>query len=199
MKKINILFFAGFVICCNTSQNNSKELMQNDIYSNDRIEKLKYAFEKKDYLGFFNIFPATYKEFVSFYGYDDIKGEYPLYDMYEQHIDYLFQNKFEVQTHQFAEKIYGIAKDGVWEADAVALFHSNLSKFIIENPNIIIDILATKSDIESSNFWHFVFDGSSKHDAQNLKKYNTVYNLIKAINFKQSQILKFEFENMYEE
>jgi hypothetical protein len=162
-----------------------------------RIDLLKKAYESHDYNTFFELFPNTYNELIKFYGYNDNLGAKPLYQLYENHIDYFFQNDKTVRTEILAEKAYLITIDGTWEADAVNLFQDNLYDMIINNPDIFVKILTNKSESESRKFWHFIFDGSTKHDLQIKEMFNSAYEKIKSIDERQSGFLKTEFEEMY--
>jgi hypothetical protein len=186
-------------LSCNANERKNKNLTKTEKYGidNTRIEQLKKAYEKRDYKSFFKLFPKTYYEFLNFYGYSDSLGEQPLYTLYEKHINYLFQYENSISPEIFAEKVYSIAENGLWDADAVGLFQVNLSQFIIDKPNIFIKILTTKSEKEVKSFWHFVFDGSSKNDLQNKNKFNVTYKKINSLDERQSLVLKSEFEKMY--
>lgn len=200
MKKMFlILVVSCLVFSCNANEKKgeSNDATQKDNIADTRIEKLKRAFEQNDYATFFKLFPDTYSELIDFYGFDDDTGKKPLYDFYETHINYLFEYEEKISSEFFAEKVYKIAKGGVWEADGIGLFQSNLSKLIISKPNIFLKILITKPDKEVANFWHFVFDGSGKYDLQNKEKFETIYRKINILNKKQGKLLKEEFERMY--
>ena len=199
---IRLLFIVSisflFLSCnANERRNQSLTTTENNSIDNTRIEQLKNAYEKRDYKSFFKLFPNTYNELLDFYGYSDSLGERPLYSLYEEHIKYLFQYENIISSEIFTEKIYSIAVNGLWEADAVGLFQVNLSQLIINKPNLFIKILTAKSENEVKSFWHFVFDGSSKNDVQNKDKFNNIYQKINSLDERQSLVLKSEFEKMY--
>lgn len=109
----------------------------------------------------------------------------------------MFKYEEKIDSEVFVKKVYKIAKEGVWEADGVGFFQSNLSKLIIQKPNIFVEILTTKPDKEVLDFWHFVFDGSGKYDLQNKEKFETIYAKINSLDEKQAKLIKKEFERMY--
>ncbi len=191
---VSCLFFS-----CNANVKNeeSNNIAQNDNIVDTRVEKLKQSFEQNDYVTFFKLFPDTYDEFIDFYGFDDDTGKRPLYDFYETHINYFFKYEEKVNSEIFAGKVYEIAKRGVWDADGIGLFQSNLSELIISKPNIFLEILTKKPDKEATSFWHFVFNGSGKYDLQNKEKFEKIYNSINSLDKKQGRLLKDEFEIMY--
>ena len=200
LKILLIMAISCLIFSCNANEkknNSSSEILQKESTSEARIEKLKRAFEQKDYTTFLKLFPDTYSELVDFYGYDEKKGKQPLYDLYDAHINYFFEYEEKISSEIFAKKVYEVAKGGVWEADGIGLFQSNLSDLIIRKPNIFLEILITKPDEEVIGFWHFVFDGSGKYDLQNKEKFETIYNKINSLDKKQGKLLKGEFERMY--
>lgn len=170
---------------------------ENKNLDSTRIEQLQKAYDIKDYSVFFNQFPSSFNELIAFYGYSDSEGAKPLYLQYENHINYFFQYDNYITSEYFAEKAYLISINGYWEADAVSLFQSNLYKSIIYKPEVYIKLLNKKSDAESKNFWHFIFDGSTKNDLQIKEMYKTTYEIIQSIDERQSELLKSEFEIMY--
>lgn len=201
MTKTYLIIIASFLVFSCYTREKFKEKGLEDIQrknsADKRMQKLKSSFEEKDYLNFFSLFPNTYRELVNFYGFDDIEGKMPLYDQYEDHINFLFNYKEKIDTSVFAKKVCEIAKDGYWDADAVALFQSNLSKMIIGETNVILEVLGTMNSEEVKGFWHFVFDGSSKNDIQNKEQFDKIYNKVILINPLQGELLKVEFDKMY--
>jgi len=163
-----------------------------------KVEKLKQALEQNNYTTFFKIFPNTFTELKEMYGYDTEKGPKPLYYVHYQHIHYLFENRKKTNIKVFTEKVYNIAKNGVWESDAVGFFQDYLSKMIIEEPNVFVDVLTTKSNKEVKGFWYFVFDTPlSKNDLQLKQKFTLIYQKINAVDQKQGEFLKERFDEMF--
>jgi hypothetical protein len=205
MRRLLIILTFNFLVSCNannskkTELNQANELNQVEELNDTRLDSLKKSFEDKDYILFFELFPNNHKELIGFYGYDDKKGEMPLYGLYEKHINYLFSNLDAkiVPMEKFSNKIYSIAINGVWDADAIGLFQTNLSAFIVNYPDVFLKVLSSKSDSDIYSFWNFVFDGSSKNDKQNMKKYETIFNKINSLDIKQGRLLKEEFEKKY--
>jgi len=186
---MRILFFLllGTLFSC---QKNKNEIIQN------QSEVLRISFQKKNCTEFFNAFPDSYKNFDDLYGYDDESGKKQLYDSYEKHINYFFECKECVAENRFYDKIFKIAKSSKWEADAIALFQTNLSNLIINQPSSFVKLLNAKNKIETGKFWHFIFDGSSKNDRQNKEKFEIIYNKIYNLDKNQSNLLEQEFKKM---
>jgi len=192
MKKITLIFALSFsVVSCGIFT--SKKM-------DTRAKKLRQAAEQDDYATFFKMFPDTYGELEEIYGFDMEKGAKPLYDVHYEHIRYLFENKEKTAIKTFAEKLYNIAKNGVWEADAVGIFQDKLSEWIIEKPAVFVEILTTKTEGEIKGFWGFVFDTSpsvSRTDLSLHQKFSAIYNKINALDQKQGNLLREKFEERF--
>jgi hypothetical protein len=197
MKMISIMVISCFCFSCHANEKKSKasDTLPKKSIAHTRIEQLKRAFEQKDYPTFFKLFPDTYSELLGFYGFDDSTGESPLYSLYDTHIDYLFEYSNKISSETFASKVYEVAKGGVWDADAVGLFQSHLSKLIINNPNVFFEILNNKSDKEAASFWYFVLDSPHPNNDQN-KEFVAILSKQYGVSNKQILILKKQFEKV---
>lgn len=183
------------LLACNTKKNTNNTNCDNTITT--RVENLKQAFEQRNYPCFFRQFPNTYKELIEFYGYDDSTGAKPLYDYYYSHINYLFEYDGKLIDEAFVIKVYGIAKNGIWDADCVGLFQLNLIELIERNPVVILQVLSKQPAKDITGFWFFVFDGAEIFDLQNKERFDMIYNKIDSLDKKQGLILKNEFKKMY--
>lgn len=200
MKRMFFMILLFLIMSCKASDKkyiSNNDNVQIEKLSNKRIEKLKLSFDMNDYITFFELFPNSYNELVCFYGFDDMKGKMPLYDLYESHINFLFIYESKVSPEQFTIKLYELSKNGIWDADCVGLFQSKLSNFIMERPSLILDVVRTKPNNEAIGFWYFVFDGSNKYDLQNKKKFELIYEKIYTLDNEQGMLLKEQFEKMY--
>lgn len=203
MMKISfVAVICCLVLSCNVSKkenpkNPYTELTKETGVYNDTVETLRLSFEKKDYQMFFDFFPCSYTHFLDLYGFDDKTGARPLYEVYEEHVNYLFECEEYVGQKELIKKIYGISKNAVWEADAPTILQDNLTLLIIKNPEAILNFLSTKPNKEIESFWFFVFDGSSADDLQNKEKFRNLYGKINALNPKQAKLLRDVFEEMY--
>ena len=66
-------------------------------------------------------FPKSYADFVAVYGWNEEKEEpSPLYDESEAHIARFYQ--IVEKNPKYSSKIYDIAQNGRWQADAVKYF-----------------------------------------------------------------------------
>ncbi|WP_259014309.1 hypothetical protein [Emticicia fluvialis] len=197
MKRFLLTIIVVFLsLSINATDKRHSRYSEFEYIQDKRIEILRRAFERKDYLSFFKLFPNTFEEFFNFYGYDEKSGAKLLYG-HDEHIEYLFANKGRINSEIFAAKIYGIAKDAIWNVDTVDLFQSYLSEMILNYPNLFLKILATKPDKEAAGFWRFVFDGSLNGNLTNQERFNITYKKIKQLDTRQAEILKQEFYKMY--
>jgi|ERR1035437_980669 hypothetical protein len=201
MKISFIAIICCLVLSCNVSKKETQkvnaELVERNRVSNDTVENLRLSFKKKDYQMFFDFFPSSYGQFLGLYGFDDKNGAKPLYEVYEDHVNYFFEFEGHVDQKEFIKKIYGIVKNAIWEADAPTILQDNLTLLIIKSPKAILSLLSTKPNKEVESFWFFVFDGSSTDDLQNKEKFKNVYGKINALNPKQADLLKQVFGKMY--
>ena len=196
LRKMLLTFGAlCLLLACNTKKNTNNTNCDNTITT--RVENLKQAFEQRNYPCFFRQFPNTYKELIEFYGYDDSTGARPLYDYYHSHINYLFEYDGKLIDEAFVIKVYGIAKNGIWDADCVGLFQLNLIELIERNPVVILQVLSKQPAKDITGFWFFVFDGAEIFDLQNKERFDMIYNKIDSLDKKQGLILKNEFKKMY--
>ncbi|MFC4221161.1 hypothetical protein [Flagellimonas marina] len=117
--------------------------------NNDSISEVK----------FFSGFPSTFKEFNALYGYDDEKGEMPLYFDGDKHLEKYSEIRKYVSDSVYYDKLINIACQGEWEADNVNFLQDILIEKMKDNPQTIIDLLQSKSQTEVLSFWKFYFDG----------------------------------------
>lgn len=158
----------------------------------ERAQLITRAFEKNDYVSFLYLFPNTFSELITYYGFDEEKGKHPLYFFGElYHIDFLFSAP-DRYLPQLLLKIVNIAIGGKWNADSINLFQDYLVQFILTHTKGIIEILTSKTISECKSFWHFVFDGP----IPNKDDFSTVYKKIKPLNKKQAKILRKVFKKM---
>lgn len=205
MKICLILISLSLILSCNITErkSGSNNTLQKDIIviANDslkiKINQLKEAYSKNNYFTFFELFPNTFNDFLELYGYDDIMGEKPLYNVCEEHINFFF-NSYEFNRKEFIPKLFNVIKDAYWEADAPSYLQKNVSELIKLHTTDFVDYLNIYPDRDVKRFWHFVFGGSGKCDLQNKEKFEIIYGKINSIDKKQGDLLKEEFETMYQ-
>ncbi|WP_321481052.1 hypothetical protein [uncultured Bacteroides sp.] len=197
------LFFAIIIslslFSCNGCANHKSDKVVNPIKNRMEIKAdlLKEAYSKHNCFVFLKEFPDTFADFLSLYGFDDEKGEMPLYSCSYEHINFFFDS-YGLNKGKFIPKLFNLAKEGHWEADAAGYLRENTLNFIKKYSKDMVEYLETKPENEVAHFWHYVFDGSSRNNSANNENFDTIYKLIKAINKKQANILKEEFLRMYE-
>ncbi|MCM1176395.1 MAG: hypothetical protein NC335_01425 [Bacteroides sp.] len=127
----------------------------------DKAESLKSAYRDNDTVKFWNSFPDTFSEFIELYGYNQVSDKPGvLYNDSDKHIEYLFHSCLVSDMVHF-EKLYGIAKDGYWDADAANYFHNEMWKLALKYPNLWTELFESKKDEELLSFWKYVI--SSPH------------------------------------
>ncbi|MFV0545598.1 MAG: hypothetical protein ACK5ND_05275 [Bacteroides sp.] len=190
MMRITLITLMSFLLLSCNGQNNRN---QSD---NSRTEKLTEAYNKKDYATFLRLFPGNFNEFQDFYGFDDVTGEKPLYTVAEKQIEYLFtgvQNELPL-----IKKVIPIAIGGKWDADAVNYFQHNLINLLENHSDKVFEVLSTKSESESKQFWYFIFDSPHPDNEQNKKLIADLSNKFGSEN-NQISYLKEEFAKVMSE
>lgn len=168
------------------------------IGTDTRIATLKEAYNKKDYPTFYKVFPNSYKELLSIYGFDDKTGEKPLYTLADKHIDYFFEFADHIALDEFIRRCYKIAENGIWEADAVAYFQINLTNLVIEHPKDVVEMLNTLSKKEEKEFWFFLFDGPvAGYNILKNPKFISFINRLDSLNAEQTAVLKKRIQSMH--
>lgn len=172
MNKNLIILFVIVTCGCNLNSSQSANKSSVDVQSTQHrfteidslilyYEKSKENKENKQDLKKYNrLFPHSFKEFVSYFGFDEILGEKPLYNHSEDYID-LFFNQPDDKSYRYKKMIL-IAKDGSWEADAPNYFKYNLQSKLKDS--LFIEILLKQSFDDQVGFWHFYFDNPHSLD-----------------------------------
>ncbi|MBU2558914.1 MAG: hypothetical protein KJ578_14145 [Bacteroidetes bacterium] len=123
---------------------------------------------------FFSLFPKTFEELVSCYGYTDIPLSdtvglkstvhfSPLYYQAEAHIDIYYSLK-NISTKRLIHRIVDISMNGHWQADAVNIFKHGYRTILKNNLEEFLIYLASFEYSEIESFWYFYFDGPCPED-----------------------------------
>jgi len=158
----------------------------------ERIKQLETAFSEKDYGTFFATFPNSFSELEAIYGYAEVAM--PLYHVANEHIDFLFDERKDIDMRLFVEKICTVGINGKWEADAVNYFQNHVSVLLHLPPMTrhVVEFLNTKTKSEIESFWRFVMD-----DPVPRKDYFAeIYPAVRKIDKKQARMIKKEWQKM---
>lgn len=162
----------------------------------DSITLLKKAYNEKDYETFFYLFPNSFSEFIEYYGYIENKPM-PLYSISFEHIRYLASNKNN--EHRLINKLFRIAKDAKWDADAPSYLRKVLTQLILAYPEDILYLLK-KEDIKTvENFWYFILYYPSlgaEYDIEHQNLYKQVYIYMDSRDKKIGEILKNTYDKI---
>lgn len=165
----------------------------------DSMILLEQAYNKKDYDIFFRLYPNSYTKFVEYYGYIGDKPM-PLYSIAFEHLKYLMSGK--IRKFKLIDKLFNIAKDGKWDADASSYLQDYMVDLIVEYPEIILSLLNENSTKEIENFWYFILYYPSLHpeyDLQYQNKYKQIYNCIQNRDKQMGGIIKKTYEKIVAE
>ena len=137
---------------------------------------------------FFHTFPSNFKSFNAIYGWNDkIDKVGPLYNSSQKHIDRFFSLKC-IEKDSLTKKIINITIDGVWDADAISYFQSDLIQFASVHAEDFNKVLETYSDKNIISVWTFYFD--YENNLNRKKSYNEKIKQTLIINKKMIGFIK---------
>lgn len=202
-----IILFCIFSCKERRNQSAQKEIVMDTLVTRDSTETLKAYYEKahgtQDTLKFkrlfFSFFPNNFNSFNLIYGYDDEKGEMPLYDFYEKHINFFCRLISEQANAASYNKLIRLGIGGHWDADAVNLLQECIVQNINKNPSLALRELKQFNDMEIKSFWRFVYDGPHPGDIEIKKRYNSLYEKIKVSDTTIANLMKNEYEKLIKE
>lgn len=129
---------------------------------------LEQAYRDKDYCRFFQLFPDSFSMFIEYYGFvDDTPA--PLYFVAYEHLEYLMMGSVD---EKLVNKLFGIAKDGIWDADAPNYLQDHLLQLISKYPAIFIREFEKHSTADNQRFWYFVLYNSYPEQESYQKMYS---------------------------
>jgi len=144
---------------------------------------------------FFKNFPNSFAELEIIYGYGE--EAISLYNVANEHIDYLFDNRKNIDLRLFVEKIAKVGINGKWDADAVNYFQNQIF-VLLHLPSMtayVVEFLNTKTKDEIESFWHFVMDSpipQKEHFAE-------IYSAVRKIDKKKARVIKKKYKRMQNE
>lgn len=184
---MNIQIICFLLLVNITNFEGSNESPQNKV---DSIALLKQAYNERNYDTFFNLFPDSFSKFIEYYGY--VGNEpMPLYPMAYEHIDYLVSNKS--CKHRLLTKLFNIAKNAIWEADAPNYLRSSIIGLVVEHPKIILSLLKNEETKIVENFWYFILYYPSlkaEYDLEHQEQYKQIYTCINGENAQMGNTIK---------
>jgi hypothetical protein len=146
---------------------------------------------------FFEVFPNSFVNMQEIFGFDNEKGEAPLYNYKTggKIINY-FANLSSIKQDDYYRKYINICIDGVWEADNIAYGFGLYNRLYIF-PEDVLKVLNQRTDDEIRSVLRFLFDGP--HPENMKKSYEKLYSKIKPIDTKISELLKQEYNKLLAE
>jgi hypothetical protein len=125
----------------------------------DSITELKSAYLKKDDVIFIEKFPKNYKQFVSYFGWNDsLDNPNPLYHESEKYINNFFLIITKKENKKFLKLIVDIGINGKYQADGVAYFKRKTEELFIKTPDLACELLKNRNLKEVDSFWYYYFD-----------------------------------------
>ena len=166
-----------------------------------KAEQLKIAYNDKDSLLFFKLFPDTFNSFMGLYGYGYNEesgitnyklGSNPLYEEAYDHIAFIFKCKDRISCQIFYEKMFNITKNGKWDADTPSYLQRGLKNMILQDTHHFVKFLSKKDIKDINGFWFFMIDGLVLNNM--VEHMQELYNVINPIDKEQGDLLKKQFD-----
>lgn len=167
-----------------------------------QADTLTKYFDKKQLSAdekFFCAFPNSFKEMQAVFGFDENKGEAPLYNYPngENMIKY-FAKLNTISKEIYYDKYINICVDGVWEADNIREAFG-LEDRLINDTKAACSSLSKRTDKEIKSVFHFIFDGPHPKNEENEKKYNELLPVLTKQNEKLGNLLKATYKKVITE
>lgn len=206
MRRITLLFLllAGFISCISQANKKSSEKYESIIEQADTLKKYYDRVtnttgderEKYEKL-FFEAFPSSFNRMKELYGFDEKKGEAPLYSypVGENHI-YLFANLKYIDTTLYYNKYINICIGGKWEGDNIREGFGIYDKIYYDTKKII-NVLSMRTEKEIRSVFHFVFDGP--HPEKQRESFDSLFVKVQKINPSMAELMKQEYEKLLKE
>ena len=161
----------------------------------DSIGNEKAKYEKL----FFEAFPTSFTRMKELYGFDDKKGEAPLYNypVGENHISLFYKLKY-VDTIEYYNKYIDICIDGKWEADNISEGFGIKGKLYYDTKKML-DVLSKRTENEIRSVFCFVFDSPHPEDSGSKEFYEELYAKVKTVNPSMAELMKQEYDRLLKE
>ncbi|MES2378737.1 MAG: hypothetical protein V4553_19245 [Bacteroidota bacterium] len=116
---------------------------------------------------FFDAFPSNFKAFKKLYGWNEQTGlGLPL----TNEPPYYFSRFFEIKCisqKTLIKKIIDVSVNGVWIADAVALFQVSAFRYAVNNNKVFLSQLQLRSKADIISVWAFYLDYENQYYRKN--------------------------------
>jgi len=123
------------------------------------ITELKTAYLKKDDVLFIEKFPKNYKQFVSYFGWNEnLDKPNPLYNESEKYINLFFLIVTKEENKESLKLIIDIGLNGKYQADAVSYFKRKTEELFIKSPNLACELFKNRNIDEVDSFWYYYFN-----------------------------------------
>ncbi|WP_228779882.1 hypothetical protein [Aquiflexum lacus] len=152
---------------------------------------------------FFEAFPSSFQEMQSVFGYDEEKGAAPMY-YYNIELESegkisiisFFYNLNYIDKEQHYNKYINICIGGQWDADNISEGFGIGAK-LYNDTEAMASVLSKRTNKEIISAIRFVFDGP--HPEQRKEYYEELYNKVKLVNSRISNLIKLAYEQLLAE
>lgn len=163
------------------------------IWLHDRTVQLQGEERRTFESLFLQEFPNSFEEYRKLYGFDMDTGAAPLYENID-HIG-LFASLEKVNKTEYYNKYLNISVNGTWEADNIQDF--GVYRYMISDPEIMLEVMDERSDEEIISIMRFVFDGPHPDNSQD--EFDTLISVIKPFNKRIAKLTTKSFKQLLSE
>lgn len=148
---------------------------------------------------FFCAFPNSFKAMQEIFGFDDVKGEAPLYN-YPNGYDVIeyFGKLNSIPKDKYYEKYININVNGIWEADNIVDAFGFSDRILNDTENTCAS-LNKRTDNEIISVFRFIFDGPHPINETNKEIYNQLLPKIKKQNERLGKLLSESYKQLMDE
>lgn len=191
------------VIGSNEDEYAPKSTSKTDTTKMNKAEKLMWLHDKTIQLEgeeratfeqlFLKEYPNSFEEYEKLYGYDRDSGAAPLY--YNMNHVMLFASLEQVDKRAYYNKYLNISVNGIWDADNIQDF--GIYRYMLNDPEIMLDVMDERSNKEIISIMRYVFDGPHPDNYQ--EKFDTLISVIKPYNSRIAKLTTKSYQQLLSE
>ena len=146
---------------------------------------------------FFCAFPNSFEEMEALFGYDEQKGEAPLYFNGDK-IIYYFSNLTTISKDEYYDKYVSINIGGNWQADNIREAFYFVDR-LQNDTKAASASLSKRTDEEVKSVFYFIFDGPHPKNDTNKRVYDSLLPKVSQQDERLGKLLKEAYHDLMEE
>lgn len=194
------------LICENNEFKSAKAKADSLLQYFNEIEKYSGKKRLNSERKFFCTFPNSFAEMQELFGYDNTKGEAPLYfsPMVERLtscfsspnalISY-FEHLNSIPKDKYYDKYINICVNGIWQADNIGAAFGFGERILKDTEDACL-YLEKRSDSEIESIFKFIFDGPHPKNESNEEFYNKLLPEITSANERLGKLLTKSYKEL---